>query len=106
MGTGSGSAFSGNITHEIQGILDEVDHDEDGYIDREQLVDFLSEWGLHEKYTDSDIDVIFKMLIVDNEEDDGDDDELNEADADVETEGKASCKLLMEKLEAVDRDHP
>ena len=79
-----------------------TDNDEDGYLDREQFVDFLSEWALHQKYTDSDIDIIFKQLVESGHGDGGDVD-----DADAEGPGEAvSCKLFMERLESVHRDHP
>lgn len=97
--SGSTTAFTANITVEIQSILNEVDDDEDGLLDREQFVDFLSEWTLHQKYTDNDIDIIFKALIEPN---DGDSEE-----PDSEGPGEsASCSVFLEKLAAVHRDHP
>merc|ERR1711879_586180 len=69
---GSTAVFTANITHEIQSIINEVE-DEDGYLDREQFVDFLSEWNLHQKYAENEIDIIFKELIQSGHEQDGDD---------------------------------
>merc|ERR550532_3667416 len=72
---GSTTVFTANITHEIQSIINEVDEDEDGFLDREQFVDFLSEWNLHQKYAENELDVIFKELVESGHRMDGDDDE-------------------------------
>jgi len=87
--TPGSTPFGGGVLREIEGILDEVDLDEDGFLDRHQFVDFLSEWTLHQKYSDGDIDAIFEQLV------DGDHD--GEA---------ASCRLFMERLPSVLEKHP
>ena len=98
-----GLVFTRNVIAEIQQIIDDVDSDEDDYIDREQFVDFLSEWGLDKKFTENELDELFKRLI---DENDDDDEEEEEEEDDAESGGKASCNLFMNRLNDVHSDHP
>merc|ERR1712087_129446 len=82
-----GHAFTGSVITEIQTMIDAVDSDEDDLISREQFTDFLSEWGLVDKFSKSELDVLFVQLTVDH----GD---------------KASCHSFMDQLRAVHTDHP
>ena len=57
-------------------------------------MDFLSEWGLDEKYKETEIKLIFNELVdVEHDEDEG--------PADT-----ASSKLFMHRLHEVHKDHP
>merc|ERR550525_1240845 len=78
---------------DIQQIIDAVDSDEDDMIDREQFIDFLSEWGLEAKFSDNELDQVFRRLIESEEEEE-------------EDVGKASCDLFMRRLQRVCSDHP
>merc|ERR1712154_720286 len=77
-----------NIINEIQQIINVCDSDENGLIDKEEFIDFLSEWGIDEKLNENDLNLIYNQLI------------------DIDIDKEASCDLFMHRLYQVHTDHP